>query len=107
MVACAPVRKMARKLPRSGLLAAPLAGVALVLSLGARTLPAPDGSWLGVLPPTAYIIAVIAACLAAALVWRVATHRWSWLDAWPTAAWSSLLPAVLPWLPLPLPAACD
>ena len=52
---------MARKLPRSGLLAAPLAGVALVLSLGARTLPAPDGSWLGVLPASAFIVGVLVA----------------------------------------------
>ena len=31
------------------------AGLALALALGARTLPAPDGSWLGILPATAFI----------------------------------------------------
>ena len=96
---------MARKLPRSGLLAAPLAGVALVLSLGARTLPAPDGSWLGVLPASAFIVGVLVASVAAALAWGVATRRWPFLAAWPAAAWSGLLLAALPWLPLPLPAA--
>ena len=97
---------MARKLPRSGLLAAPLAGVALVLSLGARTLPAPDGSWLGVLPASAFIVGVLVASVAAALAWGVATRRWPFLAAWPAAAWSGVVIAVLPWLPLPLPAAC-
>ncbi len=96
---------MARKLPRSGLLAAPLAGVALVLSLGARTLPAPDGSWLGVLPASAFIVGVLVASVAAALAWGVATRRWPFLAAWPAAAWSGVFIAVLPWLPLPLPAA--
>ena len=97
---------MARKLPRSGLLAAPLAGVALVLSLGARTLPAPDGSWLGVLPASAFIVGVLVTSVAAAVAWGVATRRWSFLAAWPAAAWSGVVIAVLPWLPLPLPAAC-
>ena len=96
---------MARKLPGSGLLAAPLAGVALVLSLGARTLPAPDGSWLGILPATACIAGVLVASVAAAFAWSEATRRWPRLAAWPAAAWSGLLLAVLPWLPLPLPAA--
>ena len=96
---------MARKLPRSGLLAAPLAGVALVLSLGARTLPAPDGSWLGVLPASAFIVGVLVASVAVALALGVATRRWLFLAAWPVAAWSGLLLAAFPWLPLPLPAA--
>jgi hypothetical protein len=96
---------MARKLPRSGLLAAPLAGVALVLSLGSRTLPAPDGSWLGVLPATALSVGVLAAAVGAALAWSVASRRWPPLGAWPAAAWSALLLVALPWLPLPLPEA--
>jgi hypothetical protein len=96
---------MARKLLRSGLLAAPLAGVALVLSLGARTLPAPDGSWLGILPASAFILGVLIAFVAAAIAWGAATRRWPFLAAWPAAAWSGLFLAVLPWLPLPLPAA--
>ena len=100
MVACAPDRKMARKLPRSGLLAAPLAGVALVLSLGARTLPAPDGSWLGVLPPTPFILGVLTAAIAGALAWGEASRRWPWLAAWPVSAWSGVVLVILPWLPL-------
>jgi len=96
---------MARNLPRSGLLAALLAGVALVLSLGARTLPAPDGSWLGVLPATAFSVRVLVAAVAVALAWNLASRRWPLLAAWPAAAWSGLLLVVLPWLPLPLPEA--
>src|SRR5436190_20853625 len=101
MVACAPDRKMARKLPRSGLLAAPLAGVGLVLSLGARTLPAPDGSWLGVLPATAFVLGVIVTAIAATLAWGRASRRWPSLAPWPVSAWSGVLRVVLPWLPLP------
>ncbi|MEO5823468.1 MAG: hypothetical protein ABIT71_23435 [Vicinamibacteraceae bacterium] len=96
---------MARKLPRSGLLAAPLAGVALALTLGARTLPAPDGSWLGVLPATAFIVALVCASVAVTVAWSIAARTWPWLSTWPAAAWSGVLVAVLPWLPLPLAAA--
>ena len=66
---------MARKLPRSGLLAAPLAGIALVLSLGARTLPAPDGSWLGVLPASAFIVGVLVAGALMAVGFRESRRR--------------------------------
>jgi hypothetical protein len=97
---------MARKLLRSGLLAAPLTGVALVLTLGTRTLPAPDGSWLGVLPATALIVAIVGAVIAAAVAAGAASRRWPALAAWPAAAWSGVLVSMLPWLPLPLTAAC-
>jgi hypothetical protein len=96
---------MARKLPRSGLLAAPLTGVALALTLGARTLPAPDGSWLGVLPATAWIVALVCAAVATAVAGATAVRRWPVLAAWPPAAWSGVLVAMLPWLPLPLATA--
>jgi hypothetical protein len=96
---------MARKPLRSGLLAAPPAGVALVLTLGARTLPAEDGSWLGVLPPTAVIVAVVCAGVALAVAWGAASRRWSGLAAWPAMAWSGALVAMLPWVPLPLGTA--
>jgi hypothetical protein len=96
---------MARKLPRAGLLAAPLTGVALALSLGTRTLPAPDGSWLGILPATWFIVALVGGCVAIAVGWGVASRRWPRLAAWPAAAWVGVAIAVLPWLPLPLPMA--
>ena len=96
---------MARKLPRSGLLAALLAGVAATLSIGTRTLPAPDGSWLGVLPATVFALALVVACLAVGVGWGVAARRWPWLAAWPALAWVGVLIALLPWLPLPLPMA--
>ncbi len=92
---------MARKLPGSGLLAAPLTGVALILTLGVRTLPAPDRSWLGVLPATAFIVAIVGAAVAACVAVRAASRRWPSLAAWPTAAWSGVLVSMLPWLPLP------
>src|SRR5829696_6084141 len=92
---------MARNLPRLGLLAAPLTGVVLALSLGARTLPAADGSWLGVLPATAFIVATPVVCVALALAWHSAARTWPVLAAWPAAAWTGVLLAVLPWLPLP------
>ncbi len=101
---------MARKLPRSGLLAALLAGVVLVLTLGSRTLPAPDGSWLGVLPGMAVAAAIVAAGLAVAVASSVVTRTYpwlgAWLAAWPAAAWSAIFVTALPWLPLPLPMAC-
>ena len=96
---------MARKLPRGGLLAAPLTGAAVALALGARTLPAPDGSWLGVLPATAFIALVVGASLASLVAWRRASRAWPWLAAWPAGAWSVLLLTALPWLPLPLGVA--
>jgi hypothetical protein len=96
---------MARKLPRSGLLAAPLTGLAAALALGARTLPAPDGSWLGVLPATPFIVALIGASLVLAMGWHRASRRWRWLASWPVAAWSAIVLIALPWLPLPLGTA--
>ena len=96
---------MARKLPRSGLLAALPAGVVLVLTLASRTVPAPDGSWLGVLPSVPVIAGIVVACAVVALAWSAATRAAPWLAAWPAAAWSAALVSALPWLPVPLPAA--
>src|SRR5689334_17088002 len=77
MVACAPDRKMARKAPGSGhsspgpgLAVACIAGLALWLTRGARTLAAPDGSWLAVLPPVWSAVAILVAATAVALAWR-------------------------------------
>jgi len=96
---------MARKLPRSGLLAVLPAGVVLVLTLGARTLPAPDGSWLGVLPPMPVSAGIVVACAVIAVAWGAATRGTPWLAAWPAAAWSAALLSAVPWLPVPWPAA--
>jgi hypothetical protein len=107
---------MARKTPGSGpsssglgspgaLAAACAAALALVLTLGARTLPAPDGSWLAVLPPVWLAIAIVAGAIVLTLVWRRLAAAWPALGAWPIAAWSATALALLPWVPLPLPDA--
>ena len=120
MVACAPDRKMARKAPGSGpsfpgsgfaaspgpgLVVACLAGLVVWLTRGARTLPAPDGSWLAVLPPVWPAVAILVAAIAAAMAWRRLAAARPALGAWPAVAWSAAALAVLPWLPVPLPTA--
>ena len=110
MVACAPDGKMARKQARSGpIAAAVLAGLAGVLTLGARTWPASDGTWLGILPPIWVVVAVPLVALGAAVALPRVRRIWPALDralaAWPPAAWSAVALVVLPWLPMPLPAA--
>jgi hypothetical protein len=95
MVACAPDRKMARKPARSGPIAAVLAGLAFVLTLGARTWPGADGSWLGILPPIWIVVVVPLVALGASLA----------LPRVRVAAWCVAALAALPWLPIPLPAA--
>lgn len=105
MVACAPDGKMARKLPQTGLFWALLAAVAAVLTAGARTLPAPDGGWVGILPPGWQIAAFVAGACAVWIAARFAAARWPVLAAWPPLAWSALSVVVLGWLPTPLPEA--
>jgi len=107
---------MARKPARSGpIAAAVLAGLACVLTLGRRTWPAADGTWLGVLPPIWIVIVVPLVALGAALALPRFRHASSTpegtiqlrsvFSAWPAAAWSVVALAALPWLPVPLPAA--
>jgi hypothetical protein len=96
---------MARKLPQSGLFWALLAALAATLTLGARTLPAPDGSWIGILPPGWVIAAILVAAIGVLIGGRLAADRWPALAGWPALAWSPLLLVVLGWVPLPLPEA--
>jgi hypothetical protein len=110
MVACAPDRKMARKPARSGpLAAAAVAGLAGILTLGARTWAAPDGTWLGILPPIWIVVAVPLAALGATVALPRVRRAWPAferaIDAWPAAGWSAVAIAALPWLPVPMPAA--
>jgi hypothetical protein len=101
---------MARKQARSGpIAAAVLAGLAGVLTLGARTWAAPDGTWLAVLAPIWIVVAVPLAALGVAVALPRVRRAWPALDgavaAWPPAAWSAVVLAALPWLPVPLPPA--
>jgi hypothetical protein len=105
MVACAPDRKMARNLPRSGLVAALVAGVALVVTPSARTLPDGAGRWVAILPPGWWLVAAPVAAIAVAFAWARFATSMPRLARWPAAAWSALALTLLPWLSPPLPAA--